>query len=66
VERYLAVGQRCQPVRVSLDEHNMLSPFGEHDGGREPDVPCADYGRARFPILHALMLPSWTQANRLA
>jgi len=56
VERNAAVGQRCQPVRVSLDEHNVSAQFGEHHGSREPDVPYSDYGCARFLILHALML----------
>ena len=45
LKRYQAVGQRCEPLRVSLDEHNMVALFGEHDGGREPHVPRADHGR---------------------
>jgi hypothetical protein len=56
VERYPAVSQRRQPVRISLYKQNMVALFGEHDGCRETNVPCSDYGCAQIVLLHAPML----------
>jgi hypothetical protein len=66
VERYSAVGERCQPVRVSLDEHDMVALFGEHHGRRETNVPCADDGRAQIVVLQAPILADAEQPGRRA
>jgi hypothetical protein len=65
VERYLAVGQGCHSARISLDEHNMVALFGEHDGSCEPNVPCPDYGHAQVVSFHALMLADAGRPDRL-